>query len=174
MRKFIAKFKNYFKKPNDRLKLIYTDINGINYYMLKENDYISKDRVVKLLEINRHVELCLTKERLKYLCNKITDALNAQKYADVSVLVNDLLISEQIFCEEETLKQLATIFIYLENEPINRYEDYWQEKKLEYWKKDKDAKFFFVNLAWRTTKRYSEYSTLDVRKYLEVLKKVEL
>ncbi len=174
MKKLIGKLKKYFKRVDKRLKHIYTDKNGVNYYILNDDDYISKDRIIKLLEVNRHVELCLTYERLKYICDKIKNALNTQKYSDISLYVNDLLISEQMFCEEETLKKMASIFIYLDNEPIDRYEEFYQNKKMEYWSKDKDAKFFFVNLAWKTTKRHSQYSSLDVRKYLEALKKVEM
>lgn len=163
----LNKIKQYFKKekPNS-LAHVYTDKDGNKYYALLNEDEMSADRVIRLLEFNRHVELCLTKERLTDIKERAIKALNERKFNDVALCLNEIAVSEQLFAEVDTLENLATIFFYLENEPIGSFEEYWQNKKKELWSKDKEAKFFFVQQAWRTTKKYSTDTKFDLRKYL--------
>ena len=165
--KLINKIKSYFTKKDNSLAHCYTDVNGNKYYILLNQAEMSSDRVIKLLEFNKYVELCLTKERVEHICKKGLEALNKQNWSGAVEMFNDLMMSNQVFTEEETLKNLATVFIYAEGEPVDRYEEYYQTLKKEQWAKDKEAKFFFVNLAWKTTKRYSDNSQLNLRNYLE-------
>lgn len=172
--KLLNTIKAYFTKKNNSLAHIYTDKNGNKYYMMLNQADMSSDRVIKLLEFNKYVELCLTKERVDSICKKGLEALNKQNWSSAVELFNDLMLSNQVFTEEETLKNLATVFVYIDGEPIDTYEDYYQTLKKELWSKDKEAKFFFANLAWKTTKRYSENTQLNLRNYLEQLEVISL
>ena len=165
----LDKIKSFFKaknKPNS-LSHCYTDKQGNKYFVLLNQSDMSADRVIKLLEFNRHVELCLTKERLDYIKEQAVKALNDKKLNDVAIWLNEFAISNELFAEVKTLENLATIFFYLEDEPLDRYEEHWQSKKKENWSKDKDSKLFFVEQAWRTTSKHSNNSKFNLRKYLE-------
>lgn len=165
----LKRIKSFFKakpKPNS-LAHCYTDKDRNKYYVLLNQSDMSADRVIKLLEFNRHVELCLTKERLDYIKEQAIKALNDKKLNDVALWLNEFAISNELFAEIKTLENLATIFFYLEDEPIDRYEEHWQNLKKENWRKDKESRFFFVEQAWRTTGKYSKDSKFNLRKYLE-------
>jgi hypothetical protein len=152
---------------------IYTDIFGNHYYRLKDITRISLKRSIAAEAALRTAEFCISEKKLLELTGKIKEALVAQDLSLANALVYEIESRTKFLGEEETLLGLATVYVYLENEPLKQYAPYYQDKKRELWSKDQEAQDFFLELAWRLTKQYSDMSDIDILTYLREIKEIE-
>jgi hypothetical protein len=169
----IQTIKKWDVEEQGKMRYIYTDIFNNKYYTLKDPTKISLKRSIAAESALRAAEFCITKEKLRELVQKAKDAILASDASTAIHILHEILIRSEYAAEENTLINLATVYVYLENEPIAQYADYWQEKKKELWKKDEDALNFFLLLAWNLTRQYSNMSDIDILTYLKSIKEIE-
>lgn len=155
------------------VKEIYTDIFGNKYYILKEPTRISLKRSIAAESALRIAEFCITKEKLKELTDKAKEAVLSGDYSLCVNILHEIQVRSEFAGEQETLINLSTVYVYMEHEPLNQYADYWQDKKKDIWRKDQEAQDFFLGLAWKLTKQYSNLSNIDILIYLRGVKEIE-
>ena len=85
----------------------------------------------------------------------------------IIVLATEIQIAEQMFCEKTTLLRLASAMFLINNEPPNSWNEEYEQKKIESMLNDADCMAFFLPMAYRNLKSYSENSDLQVIEYLQ-------
>jgi hypothetical protein len=162
----------YDNKTLKQLEKVYTDKHGNNYYQLKHLASMSHIRAISAETATRYADVCLTRERLEEICEDIIEALNKHDVARAAAKAYEIKTRMEFAAETNTLLTLATIYFYIEGEPIDSYDDYWQEKKMLLWKQDQMAMDFFLQLAWERTSQYKTMSEINISDYLREIAQI--
>lgn len=153
------------KYPTTR---IYTDTHGNNWYMFDSVQEMPADRMWRAALYTRHADLCLTPERLALLTKTAYAALNTKdiKIADAAVCIQEILLALDHYAEQDTLLDLATVYIIGEDEDLTNFSEAYRQKKKQLWKSDPSAMAFFLSIVWRRTKAFSKHSDINILEYL--------
>lgn len=145
------------------LKSIYTDANGIEWRTFETWGDIPANRVIPADLAVRRASMGLTPDRLVKAFDEIKQDLNRgdivagySKFDQLQRRINDIP-------DEMLLQDLACVFVvHPDEEPLD-FEPKMQRTKLELWKQDEDARFFFIQLAVRYTMDLSDISDAYIR-----------
>ena len=148
------------------LKSIYTDANGIEWRSFETWGDIPANRVIPADLAVRRASMGLTPDRLVKAFDEIKQDLNRgdivagySKFDQLQKRISDIP-------DESLLQDLACVFvIHPDEEPLD-FEPKMQRTKLELWKQDEDARFFFILLAVRYTMDLSDISDAYIRMHI--------
>jgi hypothetical protein len=148
------------------LKNIYTDSNGIEWRSFETWGDIPANRVIPADLAVRRASMGLTPDRLVKAFDEIKQDLNRgdivagySKFDQLQKRINDIP-------DESLLQDLACVFvIHPDEEPLD-FDPKMQRTKLELWKQDEDARFFFILLAARYTMDLSDISDAYIRMHI--------
>jgi hypothetical protein len=145
------------------LKTIYTDANGIEWRTFETWGDIPANRVIPADLAVRRASMGLTPERLVKAFKEIKEDLNRgdivggfSKFDQLERRVNDIP-------DELLLQDLACVFVVHPDEDPLDFDPKMQRTKLELWKQDDDARFFFIQLGARYTMDLSDISDAYIR-----------
>jgi hypothetical protein len=153
-------------RPRKNLQLVYTDKKFNRWYIFRDFTMIHYTRLIAAETALRHTEFNLTKEQLLKLLHMMKAFGDAGQIVNMFGIIAELEQRIEYAAEEETLLQLACCYTVFNDEP-DLYDPSWQKTKLAVLKKDINAKNFFLQLAWQSTKKYSNMSDLDILEYLK-------
>ena len=171
------------KKPNpSQMYEVYTDKQGNKWYALKNPAHIDAERALSAWAYMEDSKYSLSRENRKAILDGINGGINRNDLSTIAKLVGVMEAAEELYCHDEILLNLASVYCFLNDEikpktGIDGREyyplvDYVQEQKRKIWSEDKDAKSFFLQFAYQYTARYSEQPRLNVPEYLEKVKPV--
>lgn len=145
------------------LKTIYTDASGIEWRTFETWGDIPANRVIPADLAVRRASMGLTPERLVKAFKEIKEDLNRgdivggfSKFDQLERRVNDIP-------DELLLQDLACVFVVHHDEDPLDFDPKMQRVKLDLWKQDDDARFFFIQLAARYTMDLSDISDAYIR-----------
>lgn len=138
--------------------IFYVPVTDTNYHM---------SRYVAAGAHNYFCQAGITKDTLVEILNQMEVAVNANKTADVAVLINNLRYRTRYPVDEDAALRLAMIFHFLPGEDPNKVEPHWTEKKLELVKEDPAAYSFFMELGIRSSPTYSGLPAASSPTYLQ-------
>lgn len=155
-------------------KLVYTDKAKNKYYTFKNPAEIPHGRWMDAQILQRYAEFCLTKEQFSMWLDRMEESIN-QKQPDIAslgALVKVARASEELYCEKETVLNLATVYFMMNDEDPETYMDYWQKAKREAWGKDKGAESFFLQQCVLLIPMSAEQRNSNVLRYIQKTKPV--
>lgn len=153
--RLLRKKTKYEDKP---LVHVYTDKFGNKYYTLEFIEQINYKRSVVAEQAVRQAEFCLTADDLLSIFNKMEDYGNQGDIVNLFNLIIECKNRLNYAGEEETLLALASVYFFKEGENVDVYNIQEQNKKIETWKKDDEAKVFFLAQAFKRTRTYFNIS----------------
>lgn len=157
------------KSNNPNLEHIYTDSIGNLYYTYKASK-LPLTRYIFLQGVLNQMAQGIEAKELSIILDEIADNSIALSTAD-DIVPNQkriLYLTEVIkqrtrnILQMDLLLQAALCAFVLEGEP-DEYSEFWNNKKLELWKKDNEAKFFFAHLSLTTIRGYSNTSIAELK-----------
>lgn len=160
------------EKPHEGFKLIYTDNKGNKYYSLVNPANLHATRALMAWTYSKDSEFGLTTKKLKGLLERINESVNKKDIATIAKITGVMEAALDLYAEPEILINLATCYVFLNDEKNEGYKDFIQQQKLDLWKSDNDARSFFLQFAVQYTSKYSELQRLNVLDYLERAKPV--
>ena len=145
------------------LKTIYTDASGIEWRTFETWGDIPANRVIPADLAVRRASMGLTPERLVKAFKEIKEDLNRgdivggfSKFDQLERRINDIP-------DELLLQDLACVFVVHPDEDPLDFDPKMQRTKLDLWKQDDDARFFFIQLGARYTMDLSDISEDYIR-----------
>ena len=148
------------------LKTIYTDASGIEWRTFETWGDIPANRVIPADLAVRRASMGLTPERLVKAFKEIKEDLNRgdivggfSKFDQLERRVNDIP-------DELLLQDLACVFVVHPDEDPMDFDPKMQRVKLDLWKQDEEARFFFIQLAVRYTMDLSDISDAYIRMHI--------
>lgn len=172
------------KKPqvNPALYLIHTDQKGNKWYALKNPARIPAERALQAWIYTEDSKFGLSREQHKALLAKVNENFNKGDYASAAKIVGVMEAALDLYCTEEILLNLASVYFFLndESKPIKNslgqdtypIYDYIQEEKKKIWQEDLTCKSFFLQSSVQFIQRFSEQPQLNAPEYLEETKQV--
>lgn len=154
------------------MKLIYTDNKWNKYYGLVNPANLHATRALSAWAYSKDSEFGMTTVKLRGMLDKINEAVNKKDLASVAKITGVIEAAMELYAEPEILINLATCYVFLNDEKNDGYKDHIQTEKLALWKEDKEARSFFLQYAVQFTSKYSELQRLNVLDYLEKAKPV--
>jgi len=153
------------EKKISPLKLIYTDKNKRKWFGFKDPLQLPPKRALAAMVYSRFADLRITPQRLDAILNEMEKLFNAGEFMKAGALVEELRISEELYCEPATLKQLGTVYIIGEGEDPAEYANHVNQEKVKQWEEDGEAEAFFLQFAWTFTRAYLQFSGLNTQDY---------
>jgi len=147
------------------LRHIYTDVFGNRYYELLDVTRMSWRRAVAGEIQSRQAEYCLTRDSLKKIIEKMKEHANKGEFTEVFALLVEIEQRMEFAGEEETLLGLASVYFFMEGERVDDFNQVVANEKIELWKKDPEAKSFFLKRAFERTKVYMLMLEADMPDY---------
>jgi len=155
------------KKREILLKEIYKDKTGTPWFEYVNPLTLPAKRAIAGEIATRYADLNLTRENLLVIIAEMKKKANDGNIVEVFNLINEIENRATRLGEEETLLELALVYFvrgYEEDETT--FSDIDREKKLEVFKRDPEAKDFFLRESYRYTRRFSDTSEVDILGYL--------
>lgn len=149
------------------LNLVYTDVFNNNWYAPQELSDYPFVRLNQIQTYSRYTELKLDNTRLIKIADSCMDALKDGKTQEAMILINEIKVAEQLFCEKNTLLKLASAMFLLNDERANSLNEETEAKKIEIMRNDADCMAFFLPIAYQTLQGYKNNSDLQVIEYLQ-------
>jgi hypothetical protein len=165
----------WFKKTQQAVKQItrkiavnkvYTDKYGNDWFEYANPMNIPAKRAISAEVATRFADMNLTKANLQILMNEMKKKANEGNIVDLFSLLGEIEYRLNFIGEEETLMELACAYYLIADEDETDMTDFYREKKMEIFRKDKDAKNFFMEGAFRRTIKYLDMSEVDILDYL--------
>ncbi len=161
-------------KVNDQNKhvaLVFKSILGTKVYAMKDITQISAFRGVSAEKAKRFAGLCLTESELKTLLDEAIDGINKrQDITQAIALLHELKFRANMICEENSLLELAYIYLMIEGEDMEKPSDDFNKKKAELITAETDLKGFFLRRALYLMENFSVKPGTDLLSYLEETK----
>ena len=162
------------KDRTETRKRIYKDKSGNIYYKFRDDKQIPAARL-RVGEIaGVEAELCISSKDGVMLTDGIlkdleewTKSPKSRGLADAMAKLVELRRRFESLAEEETLKKLATVYFTMNDEDPEHYIESQQQKKLDAWDIDSNAKDFFLCRAAEVTKFFGDTSDKDILMYLK-------
>lgn len=151
-------------------ELVYIDKNGREWVAYKERLAMPFKRLVAIETAGVYENFKVTEEKYEASLDKIIDSVNKGDLATIGAVAIHLKGLMKMRVEEETLLTVAAGFFLskeeFEAEQKSGFNMAEQKRKIEYWKKTPDCLDFFLELALKRLKGFTNLSAEDTRKYL--------
>lgn len=164
----LKKITQIFKKPEiiSPFNLVYTDTKGNKWYALKNPANLCAERALAAWAFKEDSRYSLTRDNLKGILARMNDAVNKGDMATISKSIGVIESALDLYCTEEILLNIATVYTFLESEENTGIQDYITERKRQIWRDDVSCRSFFLQFAYPLTASYSELPELNVLTYL--------
>lgn len=164
-----------FSKPELPTNFIqvYQDKFGNKWYALKNPAKIAAERALTAWAYTEDSNYSLNRKNLRTILDNINNAINTNNLAEIAKLIGLVEMCLELYCHDEILLNLASVYTFLNDEKNEGVHDYMLEKKREIWETDSNCKSFFLQWSWQYTARYSEQPQLNVPEYLEKVAQVK-
>lgn len=165
----------WFKKTQQAVKNIsrkiavnkvYTDKFGNDWFEYANVMQLPAKRAISAEVATRFADMNLTKANLQVLMNEMKKKANEGNIVELFTLLGEIEYRLNFIGEEETLMELACSYYLIGDEDETDMNDFYKQKKMEVFRKDNDAKNFFMEGAFRRTIRFSDMSDIDILAYL--------
>lgn len=160
--------------PMDLLIQAYKDRNGHVYYRFRDPREMPGPRLrvaeVAAVEADLSINAEDGKKLIGLAIEKFEQATRSKKFEGFSQGLAHLVELQKRFealAEEKTLLKLATVYFTMDEEDPLHYIGSQQQKKLDAWDADQDAKSFFLCRAAEITQFYGDTSDKDILMYLK-------
>jgi len=140
------------------IKEIYTDANGITWSSFENWSDIPAKRVIPADLSVRRASWGLSPERMVDAFKEIKDDLNKGDIVSGFSKFDQLERRVQDLPDELLLQDLACVFVLHPEEDGNQYDLSMQRRKIELWREDENARFFFTILGARHIMNLSDIS----------------
>lgn len=158
-------------KNNPDIEIVYTSLKGINIYGFKDINEISPMRGVSALKAKRFASMNLTRDEIKRLIDKATVAINKkQDFVEATAILYEIGYRNRLICEENTLLDLANIYLMIEGEDHAKPTEEMSKKKKEICEEHFDIKCFFLQNALVLMNYFSQKQDESLLIYLEETK----
>jgi hypothetical protein len=157
-------------EQNPATQLVFKSITGTKVFGFKDLTQISAFRGVAAEEAKRIASLCLTKQVLTELLEEQKQAFNKQDFAKAVAIGIELQFRNNMICEENSLLDLAYIYLMLEGEDLEKPSKEYNKKKAELIIEQSDLKGFFLREALQLAESFSQRQDADLLNYLEETK----
>jgi len=148
------------------LNLIYTDKAGERYYDFKYVNQMSTERTLATVVAEEGFAWNITPADLAAKMDQIILNIRSNP-SEVISIATDIRHRVVRLCDYDNTLELAGIYFLCEQEHPGRYSAHWKTEKIARWKKDDDARSFFLTRCLEKLKPYAELSAQDLLNYLE-------
>lgn len=160
---------------NPAVELAYESMAGTKIYCLKDITQISAFRGVAAEKAKRFASLCITEKEMTDLLETAIDGVNKnQDLVKAMAILSELRFRVKMICEENSLLELAYIYLLLEGEDIDRPSQEMNAKKAQLVTGEIDLKGFFLRKALQLADNFSQKPGEDLLNYLEAVKSLML
>lgn len=160
-------------EQNDQVQVIFVSAkNETKVYAHKDYTQISAFRGVGAEKAKRFANLCITEEELTKLIDSALDGVNKDRdFAKAIAILHELKFRVSMICEENSLLDLAYIYLMIEGEDLEKPTQEYNKKKAELVEEEPDLKSFFLQKALSLVDTSSLKQGADLPSYLEEVKK---
>lgn len=155
---------------NDLVQVVFESLKGTKIYAHKNLTEISAFRGVTAEKNKRFASLCLTEEELLMLLDEQLTAFNKQDFAKAAAIGHELKFRASMICEENSLLELAYIYLMIEGEDLEKPTQEYNKKKTALMEVEHDLKRFFLQRALELVNYFSAKQGTDLLSYLEETK----
>jgi hypothetical protein len=165
-------FKFLKRKPKPKTKTriplvkIYTDKFGNDWFQYENPLTIPAKRAISAEVATRYAEMKLTRDELKLLINHMKELGNKGNFVDVFAIINEIEFRVESLAEENTLLELAMCYFLLDGEDETDIDKSANQRKMEIWSTDDDARGFFLEKSFQSTIQFSNMLESDIPDYL--------
>jgi hypothetical protein len=145
---------DFFKKLLKKTKLPITNypvkyaftISGIDYYEFQDFNNMPALRGIKTMVFYEEMRMKCTMEYLKLHCEAIDDILSAEKINifEIKKLNDQMKQRISMAVDTELVYKIASVVFFDKKENIQDYDFGYNQKKIDNWKKNKEAAAFFL------------------------------
>jgi len=168
-------FKRFFNKKSTQtignkeivLNHDYTDSFGNKWYSPSDLTDYPFIRINQINVFGRYAELKINNENLLKFTASIKEAIKEGDTETAIIMLNQIEMAEQLYCETETLLNLACSMFLLNDEKANSFNMSIHNEKINILKNDADAMAFFLPVAYSTLRYFKKNSQLQVVEYLQ-------
>ncbi|PUZ25030.1 hypothetical protein DCC81_12000 [Chitinophaga parva] len=139
----------------DGTKLYEPTTNLVLYTYASDTQY-HISRYVAASAMENYCKCGITPELLTAILDAMEASVNANKLADVAVLVNNLRYRTRYPVDEDAALRLAMIFFFHPGEDPNKVENAWTARKVALVKEDPAAHAFFTEWGMLNSLTYNE------------------
>jgi hypothetical protein len=158
-------------QTNNTVKLKFESIAGTRVYELVDIGKISAMRGVAAEKAKRFASLNITHKELDSLLTVAIDGINQkQDIAQAISILHELKFRTSMICEENSLLDLAFIFLFLEGEDVDEPSEQMNAQKLKLVSEQPDLRAFFLTEAFKLAALLSKKQGADLLDYLEETK----
>lgn len=160
-------------EPATEKKLIRTDKSGNKFYTLKNSATLPTERCLTSIVYTEDTKWGLTLEKRAHgfkLMRELINEEGAVQRDKLGEIMGALEMAATLYAEPETILNLASVFVVMNNESFDTYAAYEQQLKRQMWDKDPESKSFFLQLGYRYSVKYSQQPELNVPSYLKKIK----
>jgi len=144
----------------------YTDKFGNKYFEPKNGAEYPFVRLLQITTYSKYAERNINSDNLKKLMDLIMESAKKGDTNNVIIYANDIKVAEDLFCEKNTLLNLASSLYLINDEKIDSWNDNYHQQKIEAIQNDPEAMDFFLSNAYRKLEKSKEESPLQVVEYL--------
>lgn len=150
----------------DSLELVYTDRDGLNFYVMPV-DKLPRRRQVDLQAVLKQMEAGIDVKTLQAFCEEILNANRAVDVNRVNNLASALHTRAAAIAVPALLYQAALIICFVEGEPLSGSRA-WDKRKAELFEKDDELRFFFTYTVMSTIMSFSNMSEQEFAKWISL------
>lgn len=166
------KMREFYNAINEEeIVHIHTDKFGQKWYTWKNVLNLPPERGIMAELATNQLDMNITRDSLQKFVVRMLNNCNSGQFTKV---VSDLeTIADRLtwVAEEKTLEELALVYLIIEGENLRTPSQKDTQRKRKVFAEDEESRSFFLRLAWKNTKLYSDISDSDILPYL-ALKKV--
>jgi hypothetical protein len=156
---------------NTSVEVVFESANKTKVYMLKDLTTISAFRGLAAEKAKRFASMNLTKDELNKVLTMAIDAVNKKQDLVTAIsALHELKFRSEMICEENSLMDLACIYLMITGEDIEHPTEEFNKKKIELANSQPDLKAFFLRGALQLADNFSKKPGADLLVYLEETK----
>lgn len=153
-------------KKDILLTHVYTDKSGNKYFEPKDGAEYPFNRLLQIQTYAKYAERKINSDSLIKMLDLIMDSASKGDHKNVIIMANDIKVAESLFCEKNTLLQLAASLYLINDERVDSWSDDYHNQKVKAIENDIEAMDFFLSVVYQRFKKSKEESPLQVIEYL--------
>lgn len=157
------------KVNSEQCEVVFTSLKGTKIFCLKDITQISARRGVSAEKAKRFAAMCLTESELKHLVDLAISGINSRTpdLTQAISILKEIQFRVNMICEENSLLELAYIYLMIDGEDIENPTEEFIKKKAELVEEEPELKGFFLQKALQLVGTLSTKPGTDLLNYLE-------
>lgn len=160
----LATYKQYINKWD--LEEIYVTADGTKIFGYKNPLLLPANRAISAEIAANQAAMKITRPQLEGMIEAMVQAGNEGEIVELFGYLYSLKDRLTWAAEEETLRNLANIYLLVEGENPEIIEKKFDKQKRQLMEEDLQARAFFLQYALKRTSDYSDISETDILRYL--------